>query len=563
VATIISAEKTAFLKFELENGTPRRKKVALQDISRLYRMGFQLNAEGRNAFSKLINGTMLSQGDEKVVRWCLNALARLGNREDSGRYVELSLQQNQGKPEIVAAAVAALAHLYNGNLEAVSSLKTVDPAIRTLAALQTTSPKKLDLSSFRINIDTADAEILKLALITVGLNRDVENLFDPRHSNGQIVKALCQHDDLIIRQYSVWSVIENAKLTIDDLGIHFSKIKNEPPNVQAKLLQLAAERETNILFRHSIINDGSLYEHAEAREGLARGLLTQYYQGLEEITIGWFDVEGSVEVKALLSEHFGRFSNICRTYEDKALTIAETEPAFKNRLLLGAEGKQLYGMIRAHELKNGTLDLFERSPDVGGYLAMVPIIQAQKKAMKILFLAASPSNESRLRLDREANDLRAQLALVKSPQRQIEIEHRWAVRVDQVQMELLNERPDILHFSGHGGTETLIFENTSGQSAPVSAKDLAELISLFPTIKCVLLNACYSESVGKLVAPHIDAVIGCDASIEDAAAIAFTRAFYRALAHDHNYATAFKLAKNDVSITQKRSEADKFIFISK
>ena len=307
MTTIISAQKTAFLKFELENGAANRKKRALQEIVHLYHLGVQLNAEGRNAFEKLINGMVLSQQDIKVVRWCLNALSRLGTRQGSSCYVELAFQRHEDNPEIVAAAVAALAHIYNGNLESVSCLKSVDPAIKTLAALQTTSPKRLDLTSFRINIDKADVEVLKLALITIGLNKDIENLFDPRHSNGALVKALGQHDDKIVRQYSVWSVLENDKLTIDDLGIPFSAIDKELPNVQAKLLQLAAEREKDVKRLADIISAGSCNEHPEAQEGLAKGLLETHYDGLEEVTIGWFDVEESPDIRELLAEHFARF----------------------------------------------------------------------------------------------------------------------------------------------------------------------------------------------------------------------------------------------------------------
>jgi hypothetical protein len=293
---------------------------------------------------------VLSEQDVKVVRWCLNALARLGNRQESSLYVELAMQKHENKPEIVAAAVAALAHLHNGNLASLPCLKSVDPVIRTLAALQTTSPKKLDFTSLRINIEIADREVLKLALITIGLNRDIENLFDPRHSNGSVVKALGQHDDSIVRQYSVWAVLENDRLTLEDLGISFLEIDKEPPNVQAKLLQLAAEREREASRLNSIINLGSCNVHPEAREGLAKGLLKTYYDGLEEITIPWFDVEESLDNKGLLAEHFARFSDSCQPYEDKALSIVEAEPKLKSQILVGAERKPLYGLIKSSQV---------------------------------------------------------------------------------------------------------------------------------------------------------------------------------------------------------------------
>ncbi len=240
------SQKTAFLRFELQNGNAYRTKTALQEISRLYRSGHQFNSEARNNFETAINGIVLIQKqDEKVVRWCLNSLAQLGRRENSSRYVEAALKQYEGNPEITAAGVAALCNMYLGNIDEVEILGRIDPAIRTLAALQNTDPRKLDLTGFKIDIDTADVEVLKLALITVGLNRGIENLFHPRHNNGEIVKELGQYPDPIVVQYSVWAVLENRRLTITELGVPFQSIDDHPPNVQSKLLQLAAEQETD------------------------------------------------------------------------------------------------------------------------------------------------------------------------------------------------------------------------------------------------------------------------------------------------------------------------------
>lgn len=178
--------------------------------------------------------------------------------------------------------------------------------------------------------------------------------------------------------------------------------------------------------------------------------------------------------------------------------------------------------------------------------------------MKVLFLAANPVNEARLKIDREASDLKEQLALVRDAKIYIDVEHAWAIRTDQLQREILNSKPAVLHFSGHGDTGMLIFEDASGKAVEVSGEALAGLIELMPTIKCVVLNACFSESVAKLVAPHVNAVIGCDASIGDTAAILFTRAFYRALAHGETVKRSFELAKNDLALNGQGKEASKY-----
>ncbi|WP_051679779.1 CHAT domain-containing protein [Pseudorhizobium marinum] len=555
---IISPGQTAFLKFEIENGDARRRKVALQDLSRRYRNGDKLNAEGRNSFEKTINGIVLSDSDRKVVRWCLNALARLGTRQGSSKYVVAAMRQYEEEPEIVAAAIAALSHMYHGTLDAVPELAVLDPSIRILAAMQTTNVNKLNISNLTIDIEKADKEVLKLALLVVGLNRDIQNLLHPRHSNGAIVRQLGQHDDPIVRQYSVWSVMENRRLTLADLGIPFDTIGTQPANVQAKLLQLAAERETDPRVRHQIIHEGTFNDFPEARLGLAKGLVHSYYEGLEDLTIRWYDVEENLDVLGLVAEHFARFSDDCGPYFEKALEIIEASPKLTDRILLGAEGKELYGKIKGLDRSNGTGDLFGTPSDLAAMFQKSTEILRKAPLMKVLFLAANPLDEGRLKIDQEASDLKEQLALVRDTKIAVDVEHAWAIRTDQLQREVLNAKPDVLHFSGHGDTGMLIFEDATGNGVEVSGEALAGLIELMPTIKCVVLNACFSDSVSKLVAPYVEAVIGCDVSIGDTAAILFTRAFYRALAHGNSFQRSFDLAKNDLNLNGQGKEAGKY-----
>ena len=104
--TKITAQQVAFFRYELERGDAKRKKTALQDLCALYRRDYFLPVEALDAFEALINGLVL-QGDqdEKVVRWCLNALAQFGRLSNSGIYVETALRKYAGDPEIEAAGV--------------------------------------------------------------------------------------------------------------------------------------------------------------------------------------------------------------------------------------------------------------------------------------------------------------------------------------------------------------------------------------------------------------------------------------------------------------------------
>lgn len=473
--------------------------------------------------------------------------------------VERTLRQQVGDPEIIAAAVAAAAKLYAGQLDECEALGSVQPEIKTLAALQISPASKLDLTGFRINVDTADDEVLKLALITVGLNKAFENMFHPRHSNAELVKALGQHNNRIVKQYSVWSVIENTDLSIEDLGIPFSGLDIEPSNVQAKMLQLGAEKIVDLKERQEVIRKGSYLTAIDAREGLAKGLLSVYYDGLEGITLDWYDVEGSLRVRELLAEHFARYGSVCGPYEDKVFELFEADSALKKRLYLGAVGTPLFGKLKANDLREGTLDMFAADIDP---LTVRLLGEKKLPILNVLMMCASPKNAGDpLRLDEEARDLKEQIRLVEKPKNDVIVTHAWAVRTDQVQMEVMNNCPDILHFSGHGDTGVLCFEDKHGNVAEVSATAIEGLVKLSESVQCLVLNACFSESVARQVKAHVKAVIGCTVEINDDAAIAFTRAFYRALRHGLHYRRAYDLALNELQINGMENEAKKYAFI--
>lgn len=162
--------------------------------------------------------------------------------------------------------------------------------------------------------------------------------------------------------------------------------------------------------------------------------------------------------------------------------------------------------------------------------------------IKILFLGASPANENRLRLDAEVREIDQKLQLAANRDR-FSLEQQWAVRVHDLQGLFLRHTPQIVHFSGHGSSDSeLIFENNIGESHPVSAATLSKLFSILKdNIRCVILNACYSKGQAEAIAEHIDCVVGMSDTIRDDSAISFAAAFYQALAYGKSVQDAFQL----------------------
>ena len=192
----------------------------------------------------------------------------------------------------------------------------------------------------------------------------------------------------------------------------------------------------------------------------------------------------------------------------------------------------------------------------------------------ILILSANPIDTPRLRLEEEVREI--QNLLERSKHRdKFEIISISAVRVDDLRHALLNYEPEIVHFSGHGaGSEGLALENNSGFMQLVSAEALANLFKLFVQIKCVILNACYSEVQAEAIHQHIDYVIGMNKGIGDKAAIKFVKGFYDALGAGRTIEDAFKLGYTSIDLEgisesttpvlkkRKDSQPSKRIFIS-
>lgn len=554
----ITHQQAAYLRYELNSNDPRRQKTALQDLCLLARTGLTFRPEAKASFEQMVAGLTVNASDVKVVRWGLNAIARIGTVANTAESAKVALRRHEGDPEIVAAAVSALAALYRGRIPPEVAIGGVDPATRMLAAMQTVAPKLLDAVSLAIDIDTADAELLKLALVVVGLNRDIQHLLHPRHENGAIVRALGQHDDPIVRQYSVWAVIENARLGIEHLGIPFEAIEREPPNVQAKLLQLAPDVIADPIERQGIIIAGTNLPSVEAREGLARGLAYNFYDGLQDVTISWARTETDDRVLLPLAEHFARHAGEAPSYREEALVFHDRGPEFRERVRLGAEGTSLYAEVRSGA--DRIPGLFDNDTDVERRM-MVERMQKERE-LKVLMLNATPDPTAPvdpdylpIRPDKEAMELRERMAGVPNPRRRLVFETVYATRPDQIQQEMVRHDPKILHFSGHGGGGTLAFEDRDGRTASVTSASLARIVKAYGDLECLVLHACFSDEIAQACAAHVPHVVGSTDAIDDKTAPLFTYMFYQALATGRPCQQAFEMGRNEVALVREEEAA--------
>lgn len=150
---------------------------------------------------------------------------------------------------------------------------------------------------------------------------------------------------------------------------------------------------------------------------------------------------------------------------------------------------------------------------------------------KVLILAAIPDG---LRLDREIREIEE--AIKRAVKRDLfEIKIITAVRPIDIRRAIAEERPQIVHFCGHGMSDgSLVLEDDGGNHQPVLPTGLAALFKLHANyVKCVLLNACYSEKSAQAISQHINYTIGMNQPIEDKAAIVFAIGFYDGLGYEN------------------------------
>jgi NTP pyrophosphatase (non-canonical NTP hydrolase) len=157
--------------------------------------------------------------------------------------------------------------------------------------------------------------------------------------------------------------------------------------------------------------------------------------------------------------------------------------------------------------------------------------------LRVLFVSCSPSNEKRLRGDRELRAIREALRLANR-ENDIVVKDLIAATPDDFRRAFLRGEYDIVHFSGHSNRDVLVFEDAAGKSTEIALQSLAEFIRGNPAVRCIILNSC--DSLTKLTIPIAEFTIGMDNTIDDDAAIEFAKGFYDAIAAGRDFDSAVK-----------------------
>ena len=166
----------------------------------------------------------------------------------------------------------------------------------------------------------------------------------------------------------------------------------------------------------------------------------------------------------------------------------------------------------------------------------------------VLVLAANPIESVRFQFHHELS------AIQKSRERsrdrdKFEVEFEPAADWDRWRQRLLDCKPEIVHFVGHGnGLAGLVLEGSGAQDV-VQGKRFAQLLLEFPMVRCVVLNACHSkvqaaEIFGQV--QQVRCVMGMKQTIAQESSRQFAIAFYDGVFAGRDYESAFRLGKTGI-----------------
>lgn len=184
-------------------------------------------------------------------------------------------------------------------------------------------------------------------------------------------------------------------------------------------------------------------------------------------------------------------------------------------------------------------------------------VQGRLDTKRSLVLSANPINTTRLRIDEEIRELYSIFKYSNNYQLLISLATK-ATEIDQI---ILESTPEILHLTLHAtpsldpdgkNIADFFFEDDQGKSVPINGKRLAEFLKIFPSIKLVFVNTCYSDEVAYRLSEFIPYSIGFEGSAGDNMCIAFAKSFYIALLSKQDIEFAYNFAITACSLKYNR-----------
>lgn len=204
-------------------------------------------------------------------------------------------------------------------------------------------------------------------------------------------------------------------------------------------------------------------------------------------------------------------------------------------------------VVAREEVRGGRKKTFTKEASniieiIGRARDFIPFNEIEEK-VKLLFISATPTSAGQLNVAKESRFKDLFRYFDKADIFELKEEH--GVNADEFFNFLIDEKPHILHYGGHGEVEGIVLEG-----GELAGDVLRDVLKRLKNTQCVVLNACYSVSIAKQLAEYVPYVIGTQGPINDKTAIAFAKGFYMGIVAGDSIEDAFEFGL--IKIRQKK-----------
>jgi hypothetical protein len=252
------------------------------------------------------------------------------------------------------------------------------------------------------------------------------------------------------------------------------------------------------------------------------------------------NIELLIEVKEYHIRQLRKMAKVARDLNSSFGTTWHNDYGFKDysnsdfRIveLIYAKGRDM--VVNMLDISN----MASRLEDYVGKQGIIPILIKRK----IAFISASPEDHDRIRVDKEIARIEEQMEASRYRDN-FDIIKREASKITSLTKIVLESQPEIIHFSGHGDSDGIIFENDDNTHVLIKTEALKIIFTtLAQKLEILIINACNSDILAESISKNNFYVVGMSDSIYDDDAINFSIGFYQAIGAGVNVHQAFQNA---------------------
>jgi hypothetical protein len=160
-------------------------------------------------------------------------------------------------------------------------------------------------------------------------------------------------------------------------------------------------------------------------------------------------------------------------------------------------------------------------------------------SLKILFITSDVYEESRVTGDQEYRDVN--MVIKYSGQANIQLISLRAARVQDFTSSIWQEKPNIVHFSGHGSGGIIHIRGNNDRVFELSAGSLSDQLEINKEfVEGIVLSACETDTYLEKMVEHLVFAVGMKGKPSNRVAIDFSIGFYQGLAQGYSPENAFK-----------------------